>query len=404
MKIDKERLWNHLMELKEIGKNSDGSVTRFPFTNEDKQAQEQIVEWMSNAGLNVHIDYVGNIIGTLQGSDETLPAIMCGSHYDSVKNGGAFDGCLGVLAGIEVLQTLIENKIQPKRSIQVVGFKDEEGNRFPYGMVGSKSICATFGKEGFSSQDESGISLYDAMSSFGLQPDRYRECQLHPFMFLEIHIEQARLLEDRDKAIGIVQGIAGLSRFTISIHGECAHAGATPMAYRHDPVVAMSEWILHISELSKQYQGMVATIGSIQTNPGVCNVICDHVTYTLDLRSLKDEDRKQVMEVIKSFNKELEIKHGVSITMIEEQCLVSCLCDEILQDTLKSICIEKNIPYEELVSGAGHDCMNFKDICKVAMIFVRSKAGYSHRKEEFSSKEDCALGAEILYEFLLKQV
>lgn len=402
MDIKQERLWNHIQALGTIGKQEDGSVTRFPFTIEDKQAQGTIASWMQEAGLEVEVDYVGNVIGTLLGKEEGLSPVVCGSHYDSVKCGGKFDGCLGILSGIEALQTMIENRIQPQRTIKVIAFKDEEGNRFGYGMVGSKSISGCLQEEGFASLDENGTSLLRAMELYGLQPQRYQECKIVPHAFIELHIEQAKVLETENKPIGVVQGIAGLSRYTVTIQGESAHAGATPMLYRQDPVVAMSDWILFTTTLAKKYKTMVATVGEIKTYPGACNVICDKVVFSLDLRSLYDEDRENAMQEIKEYHIQLEYQYGVQISIQKEQSLDACLCEESLQKDLQDICEKNAIPYANLVSGAGHDCMNFKEVCPTAMLFVRSKNGYSHRKEEFSSPIDCAIGTQVLYEMLLR--
>lgn len=402
MKINKERLWKHIQKLKTIGLQDDGSITRLPFTKEDKEAEKLLVMWMEEAGLEVSIDAVGNVIGTLEGKDKTFSPVVCGSHFDSVKQGGAFDGCLGVLAGIEVLHTMKEQHIQPVRSLMIIGFKDEEGNRFGYGMVGSKSMSGTFQEEGFSSKDEEGITLWEAMQQSGYRPQDYKKCQKKPYIFIELHIEQAKMLETHNIAIGIVEGIAGLSRFSIEIHGESAHAGATPMQYRNDPVVAMSDWIMQISEYAKKQKHMVATIGEIKTYPGACNVICNQVSFSLDLRALSDSNRREAILYMQLYNKQLKEKYGVTIKMIQEQELPSCPCDTIIQKQLKTICETNKIEYLPLCSGAGHDAMNFKDVCPIGMIFVRSKCGYSHRKDEFSSLQDCALATQILYELLLE--
>lgn len=404
MKINEKRLWNHIQKLGQIGKASDGSVTRFPFTKEDEAAAVQLKKWMQDAGLCVAADACGNIIGTLKGADPALPPVVCGSHFDTVKEGGIFDGCLGVLAGIEVLQTIREAGMQPQRSLMVIGFRDEEGNRFGYGMIGSRSICGKVDADGLQTLDQDGITLAQAMKQAGYHPEQYAACRITPLKaYYEVHIEQADVLAAQGLSVGIVEGIAGLVRYTITIHGRSAHAGATPMHRRHDPVTAMSRWILRMTELAQQQPHTVATIGEIHTYPGACNIICDHVSFSLDLRSLDDSIRSHILHTMKEFEKTLEREQGVRVERCLKQQLPAAMCDEQLKQELESCCETLQLPILRLASGAGHDCMNFQDVCPMAMIFVRSQhEGASHCKEEYSTQKDCADGCQLLLEALRK--
>lgn len=400
MNINTNRLWNHIQELGKIGQAEDGSVTRFPFTQVDHEAEVLILQWMREAGLQTRVDAVGNIIGYYEGSDPELTPVVCGSHFDSVKEGGIFDGCLGVMAGIEVVQTMKEQGIPVKRSCMVVGFRDEEGNRFGYGMVGSKSFCGVMDPEGFQSKDRENISLYEAMTMAGFHPDEYENCRQDAYAYYELHIEQGRLLEDQQVPVGIVEGIAALSRYTITFKGESAHAGATSMKHRNDPVVAMSAWISEITRMAESYPDTTATIGEIHTYPGACNIICDHVTCSLDIRSLKEE----VIHLIMNHMAEFTTNSSVTVEVYKEQELSACLCDQERINRLYAHSKACGIPVVMIASGAGHDAMNFKDVCPVSMIFVRSYKGYSHRKEEYSGKEDCALGCELLYKAICEEI
>lgn len=400
MDINKERLWMHLQMLGDIGRQQDGSITRLPFTKADKEGETLLLKWMQEAGLTTHMDAVGNILGTLSGRELEKAPILCGSHYDSVKNGGMFDGCLGVLAGIEALQTMVEKGIRPRRTIIVVACKDEEGNRFGYGMIGSKAIANTVQPEGFCSKDAQGVTLYAAMKQSGYHPDAYATCRIAPIhAYYELHIEQGRILDDQGVSIGIVKGISGLARYTITIFGESNHAGATAMKHRHDPVVKMCKWITKITELAEEAEDTVVTIGKIHTHPGVCNVICDHVRFSLDLRSLKEERIDFILQEMKIYEASKELQ-GVRIESNLEQRIGACPCDQQQAKVLQAICAKEHIKQISLVSGAGHDAMNFKDVCPISMLFVRSIKGYSHRKEEYSTKEDCAKGAQVLYKAL----
>lgn len=403
MRINQNRLWERIHELGKIGKNSDGSITRWPYTFEDEKAKELLMKWMQEAHLEVKKDDVGNVIGTMKGRDETLPPIVCGSHYDSVKNGGIFDGCLGVIAAIEVAQCLYEDGIQLLRNFLVIGFEDEEGNRFGYGMIGSKSVCNLIEEDGLNTKDENGITLVNAAKQLGYHINNYAACKIDPIhSYIELHIEQGKVLEKNDKPIGIVSGIAGLKRFDIEIQGISGHAGATPMNDRCDPIVIMSEWILKITELSKSYGNTVATIGKVSPYPGAYNIICQSVCFSLDLRSYQDDIILDIIKEMQSYNKQMEEVTGSRITMKEAIHLSAVHCDPNIQKELLILCEENQIETMTLMSGAGHDCMNFKDVCPTAMIFVRSKKGYSHRMEEYSSKEDCAKGCEILYQWIKK--
>ena len=404
MNINEERLWDHIQELGQIGKAPDGSVTRFPFTREDEAAAALIEKWMQDAGLLVMRDTCGNIIGTLTGVHTELPPVICGSHFDTVKKGGIYDGCLGVLAGIEVLQTIQEAGICPLRSLKVIGFRDEEGNRFGYGMIGSRSICGRVEEEGLHSMDKDGTTLAQAMKQAGYKPENHTDCRMTPLeAYYEVHIEQADLLAEHGLSVGIVEGIAGLVRYTVTIYGRSAHAGATPMKRRHDPITAMSRWILRITELAKQHPHTVATIGEIHTYPGACNIICDHVSFSLDLRSLDDAIIQDILDTMQTYEELLEREQGVRVDRRFEQQLSAAMCDEELKRELETCCSTLQLPILRLASGAGHDCMNFQGICPTAMIFVRSQhEGASHCKEEYSTKEDCRDGCQLLLEAFRK--
>lgn len=399
MKINQERLWRHLQELGEIGREADGGITRFPFTKQDAAAQRLIARYMEEAGLQVHTDAAGNLIGTWPSCGRQ--AIVSGSHFDTVRGGGMFDGCLGVLGAIEAVQTLKENGFRPQQTIRVIGFKDEEGNRFGYGMIGSKAINAAVRAEGLASCDEAGVSLREAMQKAGWRPAELADCEMRDVRaMVELHIEQGRVLEQNGCDIGVVTGIAGLVRYTLCIEGVSAHAGATPMKERCDPVVAMSEWIMAISEKAASRPYCVATIGQIQTVPGVCNVICERVQFSLDLRGMEDETLDAVMEEMQEVENRLRQKHGVTFQRRLEQRLSAAPCDLSLRQAITSICAEQGLISQPIMSGAGHDCMNFYGRCPIAMIFVPSKEGRSHCKEEYTAPSQCVAGAQVLMELL----
>lgn len=402
MDIDVDRLWSDIQELGAIGCNRDGGITRLPFTPQDRQAQDWLAAKMEAAGLSVREDAAGNLIGERCGRHPDEPCLLCGSHYDTVPGGGRFDGTLGILSALEALRTIREQNIMTDRTIRLIAFKDEEGSRFGYGMVGSKSICGILDPAGLGSTDRNGVTLEQAMTDYGCRPDMLESCRMTDAgAYLELHIEQGKVLEDHDVSVGIVSGIAGLVRYTVEILGESGHAGATPMNARKDPVTAMCRWITKVTELAEQRDSCVATVGSILTFPGACNVICGRVSFSLDLRSIHEEDLEGIMNEMEVFGRSLASLYGVEINLHQEQRLLPCHCHGPYREAIRSICEAEGYSHMELMSGAGHDCMNFKDMCPTAMIFVPSAGGLSHRKEEFTSKEACACGTQVFFRLLL---
>lgn len=396
MKINSDRLWNRLHELGKIGVDEYGGITRWPFTEVDMEAKNWLIKEMKNAGLMVKEDYVGNIIGIYNPMGSTQAPVLSGSHYDTVRNGGIFDGCLGILSALETAEVFKENHVKLKRPFYVIAYKDEEGNRFRHGMIGSKAITGKLVEEDLRVIDEDEISISQAMKVYGYEPERAFECKIDPIhASVELHIEQGKVLEKNDCNVGIVEGIPYHKTYEITIRGCSGHAGATPMKERIDPVLAMTKWIQKITELTSNYSNTVATVGIIKTFPGSINVICDYVTFTLDIRSLKLEILERCFNDMEEIENELKSK-GFTIEHVLKHYLVGIDCDEEHKNLLDKIMTEKNISHMRLVSGAGHDSQNFKDVCPCSMIFVRSKDGLSHRKEEFSSKDDCAYGAEVL--------
>ena len=400
MEINAGRLWNRLQELGKIGVDPHGGITRWTFTEEDMQARDWLADQMKQAGLSVREDPVGNVIGTYNPADSLEAPVLSGSHFDTVRCGGIFDGCLGLLAALEAAQTLKENNVMLKRPLMVIGYRDEEGNRFSSGMVGSKVVTGKADDADFLAQDATGITIGEAMKQRGYHPEDYKQGRIDPIhASVELHIEQGKVLEQADCPVGIVEGIPYLRFYEVTLSGCSGHAGATPMNDRQDPVVAMTKWIQKITALASQRPYTVATVGNIQTFPGSANVICDHVTFSLDIRSLKEHHIDDCLAAMKPLEAELE-SAGIGVSCQLRHILYGLACDERLKRDLEHIMSQRRIPYQRLMSGAGHDSQNFKDVCPCAMIFVRSQHGYSHRKEEYSTPQDCAAGAQALLDLL----
>ncbi|MCG7335006.1 Zn-dependent hydrolase [Sporosarcina sp. ACRSM] len=402
--INQERLWNRLEELSEFGKQASGGITRFSFTEEEKKAKALVASYMEEAGMTVREDAVGNLIGRKEGQRKDAPAVLIGSHIDTVPDGGRFDGALGVIAGIEVAQTLHEQQIQHDHPIEVYAFTDEEGSRFGFGMVGSRGLAGILTSEELQHRDANGVSIAEAMKEAGFDPEQYKDAAKEPATvkgYVELHIEQGRVLEQRGLAAGIVSGIAGPHWMKWTIAGEAGHAGATPMAIRKDPLMAAAEMMQFIEAEAKKYPNAVTTIGQISVKPGGVNVIPAEVEFTLDLRDIDEKTRDQVEASITAHAQEVSRKRAVELRLETMQRVEPVPCSESIQNVIQKAFNKVDVEPFQLPSGAGHDGMQFKDYCPIGMIFIRSKDGISHNPAEWSSIEDCGKGTEILYETVL---
>ncbi|MBN7774001.1 Zn-dependent hydrolase [Clostridium aminobutyricum] len=405
MKTNTERLFLHLLELGKVGEKENGGITRLSFTEEEKQAKELVKAYMKEAGLLVREDSVGNLIGRKEGTNANAPVILIGSHLDSVPDGGKFDGSLGVLAGIEVLHSLMEQKIKTTHPIEVIAFKDEEGARFGCGMIGSRAITGKLGLELLKQVDASGISMAEAMKETGLDIAEIVDLARNPECvkaYIELHIEQGKVLEDHHLPIGIVSGIAGPVWMNFTLIGEAGHAGATPMNVRRDPIVAGAKIITYINNRTKRYPDAVATIGQINILPNAINVIPSQMEFSLDLRDVHEATRDKIEILIRSYAEKICDRHGIKLDINILQRVSPSLCNSEICNIIEEGCKEAGEEPFYLVSGAGHDGMQFKDFCPVGMIFVRSRNGISHRADEWSSQEDCGAGTEVLYNTILK--
>lgn len=402
--INGDRLWNRLLELGTIGKQPSGGITRLSFTKEERAAKEKVASYMKEAGLAVYEDAVGNLIGRKEGKEKDAPAVLVGSHIDSVYNGGMFDGPLGVLAAVEVLQTMNERGVKTKHPIEVVAFTDEEGARFSYGMIGSRGMAGTLSEEELVHQDKHGISLAAAMEEAGLDPGKIGKAARRKGSvkaYVELHIEQGRVLEQANLPVGIVTGIAGLIWAKLTVKGKAEHAGATPMPIRRDPLVAAAQIIQVIEQEAKKTGTTVGTVGQMQVFPGGINIIPERVEFSLDLRDLDAAVRDSVFLSIIERAKQIGNERNVDVAVELLQKMPPVLCSELVQNAAKEACRQLGFDVFTLPSGASHDGVQLAGLCPIGMIFVRSKDGASHSPEEWSSKEDCAAGANVLYHTVL---
>ena len=402
--VDGERLWRRLSELAEVGKLESGGVTRLSFTDEERAAKDLVASFMREAGLAVREDAAGNLLGRREGSDPDAPAVLLGSHVDSVYEGGNFDGPLGVLAGVEVAQTMQERGIETTRPVEVVAFTDEEGARFSFGMIGSRALAGTLSEDDLQHEDEDGISIADAMSNYGLDPERTAEAaRSQGFLaaYLELHIEQGRVLEGEDLPVGVVTGIAAPVWRRLVFMGETGHAGTTPMGMRRDALAAAAE-VAAVVEVEASATGTsVGTVGQMGVEPGGINIIPGRVELSLDLRDIDEGTRDLVEDRITERAGGICERRGVGFDTEVLQRMTPVSCSETVRDAVRAACEGLGIRPYSLASGAAHDGMQLVGLCPVGMIFVRSKDGVSHNPDEWSSKEDCTAGADVLYQTTL---
>lgn len=404
-KVNSTRLFNRILELGEIGRNEGGGVTRRALSNEDKKGHELVKSWMRECGMNVSYDHFGNLIGRKDGTTSNLPPVVIGSHIDSVKNGGRFDGVIGVLGGIEIAQVLKEEEIPHERPLEVIAFCEEEGSRFNDGLFGSRGMIGKITQEDLQRKDENNMTRFEALAQFSeeIDPEKIGQSVLTPgeiYTYLEMHIEQGPYLEEEGLAVGVVTHIAGPHWMTFTLVGEAGHAGTVPMHLRKDPVPAMAEITLYIEQLCKEpaNKETVGTIGIVETKPGGSNIIPAEATFSLDLRDIDLERREALYQEIIAKIEEVCDKRGIQWHVKDGMRVPPVPCaPRVVEQMAASLTALGQNP-KKMISGAGHDAMLLAEITEVGMLFVRCKKGISHQPEEWAEKDDIALGTDVLLE------
>lgn len=399
--VNVNRLRDNLQRLAKIGSQDGKGITRLAFSDADWEARQYVIEIMKNAGLSLRIDEFGNLIGRREGQDPHAAAVMMGSHIDSVPEGGNFDGIVGVLGAIEVIRCLNEEQIATYHPIEVVVFMAEESSRFGVATLGSKVLC---GKIGFSDieklVDKEGISLPEAMRVHGLFPERVGEAYYRGEVksFLELHIEQGKVLETTGNTIGVVTGIVAPTRLRAIITGQADHSGATPMNMRQDALAAAAEIILGVERLANDLaeQGMVGTTGVIQASPGVMNVIPGRVELGIDIRGISPKCKERMLcELMEAIDK-VRARRSVAIevTMLANEQPVHMSGQMI--EFLSGLCKEESYAFRQMTSGAGHDAMHMAAMAPTGILFIPCKAGISHNPAEWAEVSDIAIGTKLL--------
>lgn len=404
--IQKERLAKDFEAMARLTDVGDG-INRLAFTDADWAGRQYIVDRMIDAGLTVEADGFGNVIGYKAGKNPDLPVVMVGSHTDSVPNGGNYDGVVGVLSAIEAVRSMTEDNVEHDHTIAVVDFMCEESSRFGAATLGSKAMRGELTLDDLHRLvDKKGISIYEALQSRNLNPDGIETMEYtRPVKaFIEIHIEQGKVLEHEQKKIGIVTGIAAPERFYVTIRGNADHSGATPMKLRHDALCGASKIILGIEEIASMQEEppVVGTVGVIEVIPGAMNVIPGAVKLGVDIRSISKVARDSVVTLIKEFIDVICEKRGLSYTIepIAQDHPVTmhpAMIREI-EGAVKAVDVE----YMTMPSGAGHDAMHWADVVPTGMIFIPCREGISHNPAEFADMADIITGAKVLDTVLRK--
>ena len=406
MVVNIHRLKNRLDQLALIGATADGGVTRPSLTPEYLKARDQVARWMEEAGLTPRTDAIGNLIGRREGKIAGAPAILVGSHIDTVINGGKYDGTVGVLGGIEVARTLREQQVVLDHPLEVIAFIEEESTRWPISTLGSHAMSGQIDVEKILAvPDRDGITVAEALRSAGFDPGRIPEAARKPeeiLAYVELHIEQGAVLESLHLPVGVVTGIAAQVIMELTLTGRTDHAGATPMHLRKDALAGAAEIIINIRELAKKAgPDSVATVGHLEVKPGALNAVPGEVFMTLDIRDIRQQTRDRLVTDITDMIRKTAKKHHLSCDLKETSRLIPVMLPENMVNIIAAACQKLVLPVHKMPSGASHDAQNMAAITDAGMIFVRSRNGISHSPLEYSSTEDIAAGTEVLYETVI---
>ncbi|WGS22629.1 MULTISPECIES: allantoate amidohydrolase [unclassified Bradyrhizobium] len=379
-------------------------LARIFLTEEHRKAADLILSWMREAGMSAHLDAIGNVCGRYEGERPDLPCLMVGSHYDTVRDAGKWDGPLGVITAIACVANLNRRGKRLPFAVEVVGFADEEGVRFASTLLGSRAVAGTFDESVLNTCDRAGTSIRDALIEFGLDPDhigKAARARRELLGYVELHIEQGPVLEEKGLPVGVVTAIAGATRLVANLTGVAGHAGTVPMALRRDALTGAAECIGAIEDFCKADKaGLVGTVGCISAMPGATNVIPGKVSFTMDIRSQSDAHRERavadILQRIEAIAKRRELTLQVDVTHDNR----SVPCAPWLTSQIADAVTAEGFPAFELPSGAGHDGMAMVDIADIGMIFVRCRGGISHNPAEHVELADAETGARVLLLFI----
>jgi allantoate deiminase len=397
-----EAIATRLAELAALS-DEPGCLTRLYLGPAHRRATDVVAYWMRDAGMSVRIDPLASVVGRYEARDGGGKTLLIGSHIDSVRNAGRFDGPLGVVTAIDVVKAAFRSGKRFPFAIEVIAFGDEEGVRFASTLSGSRALAGTFDEKTLDELDENTISRREALTAFGCDPRHVAAEKRAPertIGYVEVHIEQGPVLEKEGLPLGIVTAIDGVTRGSVDVEGVAGHAGTVPMAMRHDALTAAAEMVLVVEERARARPNLVATVGKLDVPRSAPNTIPGRVRFTLDIRSPADAERTQALEDIKAAIAAVAQRRGVLARFTPGHQASATFCDERLSAQLAAAAEACGAMPKRMPSGAGHDAMAFDKIIPLAMLFVRCRAGISHNPDEFASPADIDLAARVLANFL----
>jgi allantoate deiminase len=377
-----------------------GEITRLFLSPPMREVHTLLRGWMEAAGMTVRVDAIGNLRGFWPGPTPGSPRLLIGSHLDTVPNAGAFDGILGVVLGVAIVEELRGQHLP--FAIEVIGFSEEEGVRFSKPFLGSLALVGRLDADTLARTDRSGISTQQAIEAYGLDPAQLPAAVLanETFAYLELHIEQGPVLENEDTPLGIVEALVGQTRMELVFTGQANHAGTTPMHLRHDAMAAAAEWIVAVEDYASTHSGLVATVGKVEAAPGAGNVIAGHVTASLDVRHADDSARESSVIAILQLAETAATRRGVHVTYSKQLEQPAVPLDPHLTTLLNKAATQAGFPGRRMTSGAGHDAMILAPIVPSAMLFLRSPGGLSHHPDEAALPQDVEAALATAMEFL----
>lgn len=380
-----------------------GNLTRPSFTPSMRWANETLATWMTAAGMDVRLDGAANLIGRYEGATPDAPALMIGSHIDTVKDAGKYDGTLGVLLGLACVEELSRTNRRLPFAVEVVAFADEEGLRFKLPYIGSRAMTGNLTRDDLELQDENGLSLGAAIEGYGGLPVLSLEGRSPETLagYLEVHIEQGPVLETAGRPVGIVSGISGQSRLEIGFSGEAGHAGTVPMNLRRDALVAAARFIVAVQETASGIDGLVATVGQINALPGASNAIPGRAALSLDIRHMEDAVRHAALDKLYMQVQEIAAKERVEFDWLLIADNAAIPCHPSMVEALTEAVRGEGIAPLTIASGAGHDAVMMSELTPVGMMFVRCRNGVSHNPSEYCEAVDAETAMDIMMRTLL---
>jgi beta-ureidopropionase / N-carbamoyl-L-amino-acid hydrolase len=399
--VSPDRIWDNLRAFARIGYRTGARMYRLAFSRSDLRARQLLLHLLGNLDLETRVDEFGNVFGRLGAPHlpDSVAPVLVGSHLDTVPAGGRFDGSLGVVAALEAVAVIRERESELRRPVEVVSFACEESSRFGRGTLGSGLVAGQWDPdEVLTLRDGQGRRLADVLRRVGLDASRLGEVRRSPgdfAAFLEMHIEQGRVLEEADAQVGVVDVIAAPTRFRLTLNGQADHSGATPMNLRRDALAGAAEVILFVERYAREESGVVGTVGTVRVEPGAINVVPGQVELGIDVRATSDDSKRrvvtQIILAVEAICERRGLEHSMRLLTDEKPVAL----DDTLVDVLESRCHARGIPCVRMPSGAGHDAMQMARICPAGMLLVPSRAGISHDPGEWTDLGDVVAGTQV---------